>query len=112
MTLLGWSVIYEDADMSGYKSNQGEDLWFTKSQKPDLSDYDNRGMNHLGIKVEKMTDVDDVVAFLKKKKIKTLFETPRHRPEFAENKDSTYYQVMFATADNLLLEVVYIGLKA
>jgi len=41
-----------------------------------------------------------------------LFETPRHRPEFAQSPEQTYYQIMFETPDRILLEVVYIGVKA
>ena len=52
------------------------------------------------------------MAFLKRKGVAALFGTPRHRPEFAEGPGETYYQVMFASPDNVLLEVVYIGTKA
>ena len=40
-----------------------------------------------------------------------LFETPRHRPEFAESDGHTYYQVMFASPDGILFEIVYVGPK-
>ena len=40
-----------------------------------------------------------------------LFETPRHRPDFARSADQTYYQVMFEIPDHILLEVVYTGRK-
>jgi hypothetical protein len=35
----------------------------------------------------------------------------RHRPEFAQGEDQTYYQVMFASPDRILLEVVYVLLS-
>jgi hypothetical protein len=69
-------------------------------------------VNHLGIRAEAPQDVDAVAAFLKRKGVPPLFETPRHRPEFAEGEGQTYYQVMFNSPDNVLLEVMYIGQKA
>lgn len=40
-----------------------------------------------------------------------LFGTPQHRPDFAADDAHTYYQVMFASPDRILLEVVYTGPK-
>ncbi len=37
--------------------------------------------------------------------------TPRHRPEFSQGPDQTYYQVMFESPDRVLFEVVYTGPK-
>ena len=51
------------------------------------------------------------MAYLQARGMALLFETPRHRPEFARDEQSTYYQVMFETPDRLLLEIVYIGPK-
>ena len=111
MTLLGWSVIFEEEDMAGYKSGNNGDVWFINASTPNTSDFDNRGVNHISFRVDKKTDVDKVVKFLKKNKVEALFETPRHRPEFSDGEDQTYYQVMFKTEDNLLFEVVYVGVK-
>ena len=36
----------------------------------------------------------------------TLFETPRHRAEFTNSPEQTYYQVMFETPDRILVEIV------
>ena len=57
-------------------------------------------------------DVDETVEFLRNLGVTLLFDTPRHRPEFAGGEDQTYYQVMFETPDRILLEVVYIGPKS
>jgi hypothetical protein len=66
-------------------------------------------MNHLGISVAAQADVDAAVEFLQQRKIASLFETPRHRPEFSAGSDQTYYQVMFESPDRILFEVVYTG---
>lgn len=108
MSFLGWTVIFEADEVCGYKSGKNGDLWFVKSDTSDISDYDNRGVNHISIRVEKSEDIDAVEGFLKEKDITSLFDTPKHRPEFAE-KNETYYQIMFKTDDNILFEIVYIG---
>lgn len=111
MTFLGWSVIFEMESVCGYKSGKNGDLWFVKNEKEAVSDFDNRGVNHISIRVEESKNIDQMVSFLGNKNISPLFDTPRHRPEFASEENETYYQVMFKTEDNLLFEIVYIGLK-
>jgi len=66
------------------------------------NDYDGPGMNHLAIGANYLTE----------RRVALLFETPRHRPEFAEGEAQTYYQVMFASLDRIMLEVVYTGPKS
>lgn len=111
MSCLGWKIIFETDGLIGYTSGKNGDLWFVQSEKNEVSDYDNRGVNHISLQVEESKDVDEVIEFLKSKNVHPLFDTPRHRPEFAAQEDRTYYQVMFATEDNLLFEVVYNGVK-
>lgn len=108
---LGWSLIFEAEDIVGFKSGKNGDVWFINSMKQEQTDYDKIGMNHLSIAVTEQQNVDEVVSFLASKKIQCLFETPRHRPEFSQSEDHTYYQVMFKSADNILFEVVYVGKK-
>lgn len=111
MTLLGWTEIFSQSMMAGYKSGTTGDLWFIDAAKKTVNDYDNIGVNHLAIRVEKQSDVDEVVTFLKSKNIPALFETPRHRPEFTAQENETYYQVIFESPDKIQIEVVYIGAK-
>lgn len=111
MGFMGWEVIFGNEEMAGYKSGGNGDLWFIKSKKNEVQDYDQVGVNHISLKVESIKEVDEVVSFLKENNISPLFDTPRHRPEFASEESQTYYQVMFETPDQILFEVVYIGAK-
>ncbi|MCA9386601.1 hypothetical protein KC669_01060 [Candidatus Dojkabacteria bacterium] len=111
MNFLGWSIIFEGEDMMGYKSDVSGDLWFVDSEKEENQDYDEKGLNHVAIRVEEQKNIDEIVRFLREKNINTLFDTPRHRPEFRDSEDETYYQVMFESPDKILFEIVYIGPK-
>ena len=112
MEFLGWDIIFEKENTLGYKSKTNGDIWFCDSLKNELSDYDNFGLSHIAIRVDKQEDIDHIVEFLKSKGTKLLFDTPRHRPEFTSQKDETYYQVIFETPDKIQIEIVYIGFKA
>jgi catechol 2,3-dioxygenase-like lactoylglutathione lyase family enzyme len=110
--LLGWQTIYDEEGMLGVAGPHRASLWFAAQTKAVANDYDGPGLNHLGLGVETPGDVDAVTAYLEERGVRALFETPRHRPEFAESDEHTYYQVMFESPDRILLEVVYIGPKA
>jgi hypothetical protein len=75
------------------------------------NDYDGPGLNHFAIGTETQADEDTTANYLREQGVELRFETPRHRPEFASGEGNTYYQVMFASPDNLLFEVVYTGPK-
>jgi catechol 2,3-dioxygenase-like lactoylglutathione lyase family enzyme len=111
MEFLGWETMFEGEDMSGFKSKQDVDLWFVDAEKNITQDYDAKGVNHIGIRVEKQENVDQLVEFLASQNVPALFETPRHRPEFVAIETDTYYQVMFESPDRVLFEVVYKGPK-
>lgn len=111
MQFLGWAVIFEGEGMMGYRSKQSGDLWFIGVEDKEVQDYDARGLNHLAIRVGKEIDVDNLHKFMIEHGIEALFSTPRHREEFANSADETYYQVMFKSPDDILFEVVYIGVK-
>ena len=109
---LGWSVLYEGDGMLGVKGSNGASLWFVPQMNAAANDYDGPGANHFGIGVESQADVDTAAEYLKEKGVPCLFEPPRHRPEFSGGDGQTYYQVMFASPDNLLFEIVYTGPKS
>jgi catechol 2,3-dioxygenase-like lactoylglutathione lyase family enzyme len=112
MTFLGWRIMVDEGDeMLGVGGKHHTSLWFTGQVKEVSNDYDGPGMNHIGIGTESQADVDTAAAYLTEHGITLLFETPRHRPEFSQSEEHTYYQVMFETPDRILVEIVYIGPK-
>jgi catechol 2,3-dioxygenase-like lactoylglutathione lyase family enzyme len=111
MTFLGWTSLYDGDDSSGYRDRNGTSLWFVGAANDASYDYDGVGVNHISIGVDSIAEVDRAMMYLTEQGQEALFETPRHRPDFAADESSTYYQVMFRSPDNLLFEVVYVGPK-
>ncbi|MGI8552545.1 MAG: VOC family protein [Dehalococcoidia bacterium] len=109
MAFLGWQVLDDSDGTLGVAGRSGSSLWFVGEVKETSNDYDGPGMNHLAIAAQSQADVDAAAAYLKERKVDLLFGTPRHRPEFAQGHNQTYYQVMFESPDRMLLEVVYTG---
>jgi len=109
---LGWRVIYDAEGMLAVGDRNGVSLWFGDATRQVANDYDGPGMNHLAISTTTQAEVDQAAAFLAERGVAHLFETPRHRPEFAHDAHATYYQVMFESPDRILLEIVYTGPKA
>lgn len=112
LALLEWKVMYSTDDFIGAADEHGASVWFMGLANDAQNDYDGVGMNHLAFGVAAQSDVDAAVAHLQEKGVELLFETPRHRPDFAQGPDQTYYQVMFESPDRILLEIVYIGVKS
>ncbi|HYF61612.1 MAG TPA: hypothetical protein VD886_02295 [Herpetosiphonaceae bacterium] len=109
---FGWRTLVDGDGIVSVGGSDGVTLCFLSDNLKDVSnDYDGPGMNHLAIGVGSPADVDQTAAYLRGRGIEPLFTTPRHRPEFAAGDGDTYYQVMFASPDNILFEVVYIGPK-
>ena len=111
LAFLGWQSLYEGEGMLGMGDKHGVSLWFIGQVNQARNDYDGPGMNHLALAAVSQADVDSVASYLAERDVELLFETPRHRPEFSQSAEETYYQVMFETPDRILLEVVYIGTK-
>lgn len=112
LTFLGWQVLYDVPEMLGVQGAGETSLWFATQVNDARNDYDGPGVNHLALGTASQADVDAAAAYLRERGVELLFETPRHRPEFSQSAEHTYYQVMFETPDRLLLEIVYIGEKA
>ena len=108
---LGWNVLHEAEGMVGLGGKNGESFWFIGSIEDGSINYDGPGVNHLAIGAESQADVDAAAAHLTAQGVAMLFETPRHRPDFAWNETDTYYQIMFESPDGLLWEFVYTGPK-
>lgn len=82
-------------------------LWFMAASDTTLNNRDAHGLNHLGLHLDSPTAVDEFITdFLNPNGIAPLFDTPRHRPDFA-GENGTYYQVMFQLPGDLLFEVVH-----
>jgi catechol 2,3-dioxygenase-like lactoylglutathione lyase family enzyme len=109
-SFLGWSSIYDSAEMLGVGAGDVS-LWLGEATRSTVNDYDAAGVNHVAIAAESVADVDATLVYLTQHGAKALFETPRHRPDFAQSEDQTYYQVMFESPDRILFEVVYTGPK-
>ena len=112
LAALGWQTLYDTEDFIGAADERGASLWFIGQVKPVSNDYDGPGMNHLAISAGTQADVDAVAERLTGRGVPMLFETPRHRQEFAHSEADTYYQIMFESPDRILFEVVYTGPKA
>jgi catechol 2,3-dioxygenase-like lactoylglutathione lyase family enzyme len=111
MSFLGWTTLMDQDQFFGTAASNGASLWFIGELKDTANDYDGPGVNHIGIGAQSQADVDATVAYLAGRGVPALFETPRHRPEFSQGPDQTYYQVMFESPDRVLFEVVYTGPK-
>lgn len=109
---LGLKTLYEAEGMLGVECSNGTSLWFIGAANGAANDYDGAGTNHIGLGAESQAEVDATADWLKSNGVPALFETPRHRPEFAADENSTYYQVMFESPDRVLFEVVYTGPKS
>lgn len=111
MNFMGWNIIFEDEGIIGYTAGGDGSLWFIKNESNQTTNYDNVGVNHISLRVEELQNVDEVAEHVKSKDIQMLFDTPKHRPEFAHSENETYYQIMFESPDKILFEVVYVGKK-
>lgn len=111
LTFAGWRALVDTPGMLGVGQANGASLWFASCTKESNNDYDGLGMNHIALHVSSQAEVDEAAAYLAGRNIPALFDTPRHRAEFSESADHTYYQVMFESPDHILFEIVYIGPK-
>ncbi len=110
-TFLEWEPIYSDDVTESFNSANDVSLWFIGAANDATNNYDGAGVNHIALAAGSQAEVDKTVAFLKDRGIERLFETPRHRPDFSQGDENTYYQVMFESPDGILFEHVYIGQK-
>ncbi len=109
MEFMGWNVIFEIDTVIGYKNKTNGDLWFVKSENLEHTNYDSIGVNHISLRVDEISNVDEIKNYLETNNTQMLFNTPKHRPEFSHKPDQTYYQIMFESPDKILFEIVYIG---
>lgn len=107
--LLGffdYKITYEGKTTLGL-SNGTTDFWLVRTTKvylPKGFHRKNVGLNHVAIGVESRENVDQFVKdFLKPRKIKALYDSPKEFPEYQKN----YYAVYFEDPDRIKIEIVY-----
>ena len=105
----GWRTLEDSSIMLGVGPSVYDSLWFFGGANKATNDYDGCGMNHLALQAQSQGDVDQMAEYLREQKIAPLFGTPCHRPDFSQDAEHTYYQVMFESPDRILFEVVYMG---
>lgn len=107
LTLLGYKTIIEEKWGFGM-SNGGTDIWVVGTGikfKPNRFHRKNTGLNHVAFGVKSKRDVEQVIEkFLKPRKIKPLYDSPREYPEYEKG----YFAVFFEDPDRVKLEITYI----
>jgi catechol 2,3-dioxygenase-like lactoylglutathione lyase family enzyme len=103
---LGYKVVDESPEHIG-ASNGTTDIWIIQSEKIHSKRKFHRkapGLNHISFGVPSPEAVRKFARdFLEKRKIKILYDSPRHFPQY--HKD--YYAVYFEGPDRIKLEVTY-----
>ncbi|MEK6801029.1 MAG: VOC family protein [Nanoarchaeota archaeon] len=102
-----YKIIDESENHIG-ASNGLTDFWIISTEKKHLDKKFHRkstGLNHISFKVSSKEKVDIFVNdFLKKNKIKPLYDGAKEFPEYREG----YYAVYFEDPDRIKFEVTYI----
>ena len=103
---LGYRLVEEGPEHLGF-SNGTTDFWIIQSEKAHTRRKFHRkapGLNHVSFGGFSPAEVRKFARnFLKKRKVKTLYGSPRYFPEY--HKD--YYAVYFEGPDRLKLELTY-----
>ena len=103
---LGYRIVDESPDHMG-TSNGTTDLWIVQAHRKRLNCPFHRqdvGLNHIAFRVSTKKAVNQFIEnFLEPKKLKPLYGSPRHFPEYRKG----YYAVYFEDPDRVKLEVVY-----
>jgi catechol 2,3-dioxygenase-like lactoylglutathione lyase family enzyme len=107
---LGYRIVDESPEHIG-ASNGTTDLWVIEVEKKHSRKLHHRkgaGLNHIAFRVHSKKAVDDFFRkFLKPRKIKTLYQSPKLFPEYSKD----YYAVYFEDPDRIKLEVVCFARK-
>jgi catechol 2,3-dioxygenase-like lactoylglutathione lyase family enzyme len=107
LACLGYRVVDESPEHIGM-SNGTTDMWVIRSERPYAKRKFHRkapGLNHISFGVPSKKAVRDFTRnFLKKRRLKGLYGSPRHFPEYHKN----YFAVYFEDPDGIKLEVTYL----
>jgi len=107
LKFLGYRIVDQSTTHIG-ASNGSTGLWIVQAERK----YTNRlfhrkdvGLNHIAFRVASPKAVEHFVRkFLRRKKIKPLYGSPRLFPEYRKG----YFAVYFEDPDRVKLEVVYL----
>ena len=106
MRFLGYKVIHEMPGFFGAMNGE-QSFWFTVTEKKyTKAGYHRKqtGLTHLAFKVASKKAVDQFAEkFLRPRKMKTLYNTPKAFPEYTKK----YYAVFFEDVDRIKIEVCH-----
>ena len=106
LSYFEYEIVKENEECIGL-SNGTTGIWVRQTkEKYKNAKFHRRatGLNHISFRVSSKEDVDKFTKeFLNKKGIKTLYETPKHFPEYTER----YYAVFFEDPNRIKLEITY-----
>ena len=104
---LGYDIIRDDEEHIAARKGGTADFWIVQTEEKHVSGAFHRkttGLNHLAFSVSSKEAVNVFYnEFLKPSGIKTLYDSPKHFPEYTEN----YYAVFFEDPDRIKLEVLF-----
>ncbi|HEY7467189.1 MAG TPA: VOC family protein [Dehalococcoidia bacterium] len=101
-----WNVVAEGEGWSGLTDGHVS-MWITPPQAESEYNRDAVGLNHLGLHVDTVADVDKFTAeFLKPHGVEPILDSPRVLPG-SESRPGIYYQVLFTDPDGQLIEVFH-----
>jgi catechol 2,3-dioxygenase-like lactoylglutathione lyase family enzyme len=109
---LGYKIIDKGKEYHNIKwlgvSNGTTDFWLMETENKYKAKKFHRkatGINHIAFRVYSRADVDKFTReFLKRRNIKTLYNSPKMFPEYRKG----YYAVYFEDLDRIKLEVVHL----
>ena len=102
-----WHRIIDESSEHIGASNGTTDFWIIETEEKHKAKGFHRkatGINHISFKANSKEDVDKFSKeFLNKNKIKPLYQTPKHFPEYIKD----YYAVFFEDPDRIKIELTY-----
>jgi hypothetical protein len=101
-----WNVVAEGEGWVGLTDGHTS-IWITPPQSQQDYDRDSIGLNHMGLHLDTVAEVDKFTAeFLKPRGVEPILDSPRVLPG-SESRPGIYYQVLFTDPDGQLIEVFH-----
>jgi len=103
---LELSVVAEGEGWAGLSDGKLS-IWITPAQVQQKYNRDAVGLNHLGLHLGSVAEVDQFAAeFLKPHGVRPILDSPRILPG-SESRPGVYYQALFTDPDGQLIEVFH-----